>query len=60
VILPREMYDEWLDEGERDTGKLQALLVPYPAAEMGSHPVGRSVNFAQADSEELIKPLNSL
>ena len=60
VILPREMYDEWLDEGERDTGKLQALLVPYPAAEMGSHPVGRSVNFAQAESEDLIKPLNSL
>jgi putative SOS response-associated peptidase YedK len=60
VILPRELYDEWLDENERDTRKLQSLLRPYPAAEMASYPVSRSVNFAQTDSEELIKPLNSL
>lgn len=60
VILKTESYDEWLDAKVKDTGKLQKFLVPYPAAEMSSHPVSRSVNIPDTNSPELIAPLNSL
>ena len=59
VILKAENYDEWLDGKEKDTKKLQKLLVPYPADEMDSHAVSRSVNIPDSDSPELIEPLNS-
>jgi putative SOS response-associated peptidase YedK len=60
VILKSDEYDFWLDEKVKDTNKLQNLLVPYPAKEMDSHAVSRSINSPAADSEELIAPLNSL
>jgi putative SOS response-associated peptidase YedK len=60
VILRPESYDEWLDVKEKNTEKQQKFLVPYPAKEMDSHAVSRSVNIPDVDSAELIKPLNSL
>ena len=60
VILKAESYDEWLDAKVKDTDKLQKFLVPYPANEMKSHPVSKSVNVPDVDSAELIVPLNSL
>ncbi len=60
VILKAENYDEWLDAKEKNTEKLQKFLLPYPAKEMDSHAVSRSVNIPDVDSAELIKPLNSL
>lgn len=60
VILKQESYDEWLDAKEKNTEKLQKLLAPYPAKEMDSHAVSKSVNIPDADSENLIKPMNSL
>ena len=60
VILKMGDYDFWLDEKVKDTSKLQNLLVSYPAVEMDSHAVSRSINSPAADSEELIAPLNSL
>jgi putative SOS response-associated peptidase YedK len=60
VILKPESYDEWLDAKEKDTEKLQKFLVPYPAEEMDSHAVSKSVNVPDVDSAELIKPINSL
>ena len=60
LILKTESYDEWLDTKVKDTDKLQKLLVPYPAKEMDSHAVSRSVNIPDTESPELILPLNSL
>ncbi len=60
VILKAESYDEWLDTKVKDIDKLQKLLVPYPAKEMSSHAVSKSVNVPETDSDELIKPMNSL
>lgn len=60
VILQAAGYDFWLDPKENNTGRLQKLLVPYPAGEMSSHAVSTSVNIPDSDSPELIKPLNSL
>lgn len=60
VILKPKDYDRWLDPKENNTDRLQKLLVPYPAKEMTSHAVSRSVNIPDADAPELIEPLNSL
>ncbi len=54
VILKAENYDLWLDEKEKDTDRLQDLLVPFPASEMASHAVSRAVNNPGYDSPELI------
>lgn len=60
VILKPESYDEWLDVKDKNTEKLQKVLVPYSAEEMSSHAVSKSVNIPDVDAAELIKPLNSL
>lgn len=60
VILKHENYDEWLDPKVNDTNRLEELLKPYPAKEMSSHTVSRNVNIPDADSSDLITPLNSL
>lgn len=55
VILKPKDYDQWLDAKEKDTSKLQKLLLPYPAAEMESYQVSKSVNVPSNDSPELIR-----
>ncbi len=60
VILKPENYDEWLDAKEKNIDRLQKFLVPFPADEMDSHAVSKSVNVPDADSDDLIKPMNSL
>lgn len=57
VILKSKDYDQWLDEKEKDTDKLQKLLKPYPASEMASYKVSRSVNIPSHDSPELIEEI---
>ncbi|CAN5662377.1 hypothetical protein BH20ACI4_BH20ACI4_08320 [soil metagenome] len=57
VILKAKDYDQWLDAKEKDTDKLQILLAPYPASEMASYKVSRSVNIPDNDSAELIKEI---
>lgn len=54
VIIKAESYDEWLDEGVKDTSRLERLLAPYPPERMDSYPVSRAVNSPTADSPELI------
>jgi hypothetical protein len=59
VILSAEDYDLWLDEKEKNTERLQNLLVPFPASEMASHAIRRSVNTPNYNSPELISEINS-
>lgn len=54
VILKPEDYDLWLDEKERNTDRLQSLLIPFSADEMAAHPVSKAVNSPSYDSPELI------
>jgi putative SOS response-associated peptidase YedK len=56
VILPRELEAAWLDPDERDTGRLLALLQPYPAEAMERYPASPAVNSAAHDSPELVLP----
>ena len=55
VILKPKDYDQWLDEKEKDTDKLQKLLAPYPSDEMASYQVSKAVNIPGNDSPDLIK-----
>lgn len=55
VILPRELYNDWLDPKQKDTARLLALLKPYPAERMMAYPVSRRVNTPDIDAPELIQ-----
>lgn len=60
VILKADNYDEWLDAKIKDTNRLQHLLKPFLAKKMSSHAVSTSVNIPEANSPELVIPINSL
>ncbi len=57
VILKPKDYDQWLSAKEKDTGKLQNLLAPYPSEEMTAYKVSKSVNTPSNDSPELIEEI---
>ena len=57
VILPASAYNVWLDPAMRDVDRAQALLTPYPAAEMIAYPVNTRVNSPANDTPECIAPL---
>lgn len=57
VILPAEVYQDWLHEGEYDQSLLSSLLKPYPSEPLEAYPVSRQVNSPQNDSPDIINPL---
>ncbi len=57
VILPVGDHAAWLDPGSQDLERLQALLRPYPAEEMGAQPVSTRVSSPSFDSSECTQPL---
>lgn len=59
VILKAEDYEQWLNEKEMNTDKIQNLLAPYPSEEMTRYAVSPGVNVPDTDSPELIKPIKS-
>jgi putative SOS response-associated peptidase YedK len=58
VIIPPELYDQWLADDPR-SDHLRDILVPYPAAEMISHKVGRDVNDTKIDDSHLVEPVDA-
>ena len=60
VILPRDVYDVWLEPGEKGPGELDHLLKPYPAGEMAQYPVSRLVNSPANDTPQVVKPVEEL
>lgn len=58
VILPKDTYSLWLQEGEADTKRLSELLLPYTKQEMVAFPVSRVVNSPQNDTPVNIQPVN--
>ena len=56
VILPKAVEDRWLDPGEHDRGRLQALLQPYPSEEMDAYDVTTVVNNTRHDAPDCIAP----
>lgn len=57
VILPRAVYDHWLDSSCNDPRSLSNLLLPIDPALMAAHPVSKVVNSAKTDSPACIEPL---
>ena len=58
VILPREVWDVWLDPTNHDLAELQSLLVPLPADLVVLTPVSTLVNTVTNDGPELIEPVD--
>ena len=54
VILYPKSYEAWLSGDAKLLG-LKELLLPYPASEMSSHPVGSDVNKPEIDRPNLVE-----
>jgi putative SOS response-associated peptidase YedK len=57
VILPPEMYMNWLAPGVKSPDDLRSLLAPYPEVEMECYPVSPLANSPRNDSPEIVVPL---
>jgi len=57
VILPPQHHEQWLDRENRETDKLQKLLVSYPARSMKAYAVSRIVSSSQNNVQECMEPL---
>ena len=57
VILPPHTWQQWLEPRESDPARLAALLQPYPAEQMTSHPVSSLVNSPANNRPECIQPI---
>jgi putative SOS response-associated peptidase YedK len=55
VILHPEDYKLWLNVDACKLDLVKELLIPYPAAEMMSYPVGTSINSPRNQGAELIE-----
>lgn len=56
VVLPREVWDEWLDPENGDVLALQSLLRPSADDLLQAYPVSTLVNNVRNDSPELLVP----
>jgi putative SOS response-associated peptidase YedK len=59
VILPRAMWEIWLDPANQNVEMLQKLLVPAPDALLTMHEVDTLVNNVRNKSAQLIEPHES-
>jgi putative SOS response-associated peptidase YedK len=55
VVLPPEVWDEWLSPGALGSDRLSKLLVPGPDDLLGAHPASTAVNDARKDGPELVE-----
>ena len=56
VILPDDVWDEWLDQANSDVPALQSLLVPSANDVVRAYRVSTLVNNVRNDSPELLVP----
>jgi putative SOS response-associated peptidase YedK len=59
VILPTNVYAQWIDPAAQSPSRLQNLLIPFPSKEMEAYPVSTLVNSPHNDTEECILPILS-
>ena len=57
VILPNNVYTQWIDPAPRFPIDLKSLLAPYPASEMEAYPVSTLVNSPGNDRPECVTPV---
>ena len=56
VILPDEVYDQWLDPKLEDAKQLESLLVPYAGKDLVADPISTLVNSPRNDSPAVLEP----
>ncbi len=57
VMLPPELWDRWLDPGQRDPGALQEVLAVAPAPALAEHAVSTLVSNVRNNLPECVAPL---
>jgi putative SOS response-associated peptidase YedK len=58
VVLGRDAWEAWLDEGNDDLDTLGKLLVPAPKGIIRLHPVSTEVNNVRNNGAHLIDPVD--
>ena len=59
VILTEELYKDWIDPTNNDTGLLREMLLPYDPGLMKAFQVSTLVNSPKNYGPELIAPVGS-
>lgn len=57
VVLPADLWDDWLDSERRGPGDALALLDAAGVPDLVAHPVGTRVNDVRADGADLLAPV---
>ena len=57
VLLPREVWEDWLDPEFDDAEYLTSLLGPAPDDVLGMYPISTPVNNVRNQGPELLQPL---
>ena len=55
VILSPDLYSDWLNPANQDTGELKEYLLPYEASLMEAYPVSSLVNSVRNQGPELVE-----
>lgn len=58
VVLPKSLWDEWLNPNMHDTDRLSQLLLPAPDDVLTMHPVSTDVNNVRNKGKELMEPID--
>ncbi len=58
VILPRAMFDHWLDPAIVEPDAIKPLLAQFPSVEMRAWPVDKRVGNVRNDDPSLIEPID--
>ena len=56
VILAPDLYADWLNPGNQDTGELKEFLLPYDPSLMQAYPISSLVNSVRNQGRELLEP----
>jgi len=57
VVLPPEVWEQWLDPEENEPDEVTGLLVPPPAGTLVRQAVSGQVNRPEVDGPELVAPV---
>ncbi|MEP7053774.1 MAG: SOS response-associated peptidase [Actinomycetota bacterium] len=60
VVLPPDLWDDWLDTAQVGSGDALALLHAAGVPELVEHPVGTRVNDVRADGSDLLQEVPSV
>ena len=55
VILSPDLYSEWMNPANQDTGELKEYLLPYDPNLMQAYPISTLVNSVRNQGPELLE-----